>query len=247
MLQALRTETDVVQSFIDFGLAWLDDRKYTVTIDVDMTRWASAMTNAPAISVVSPTFDPRWSRLSPEDCFWLDIRTGSHTIAMMASRLFVTDNYLEIKRSLRLWYDPPRPTDAPLRLTVATDMPTICGNVGHEGGLWVHPDHRKQGLSVILPHLTRALAFRQWNLDWQTGAAMRGVGASGLVTRAYGMPHVVPCYEGHFPVTGRPDRLYLAYMSREELVAGLDSRRVAALLPNRHAQSGHAIALVKEG
>jgi len=244
---AYKTKTDVVQTLVDFSLDWLEDRKYALAVDVDMARWASVMTNAPGMSVVSPTFDPRWSRLSPKDCFWLDIREGSHTIAIMASRLFVTDDYLEIKRSLRLWYDPPRPTDAPLRLTLATDMPKICGKVGHEGGLWVHPEHRKEGLSVILPHLIRALAFRQWNLDWQTGATMRGIGASGLASRAYGMPHVVPCYEGLFPVTGRPDRLYLVYMNREELVAGLDLQRVSALLPNRHAQPSDPVVLVKKG
>jgi hypothetical protein len=244
---AQKFKTDVVQSLVDFSLDWLENRNYTLVADVDMARWASAMTKAPGMSVVSPTFDPRWSRLSPDNCFWLDIRAGSHTIAMMASRVFITDDYLDIKRSLRLWYDPPRPGDAPLRLTVATDMPTIRGNVGHEGGLWVHPDHRKLGLSVILPHLTRALAYRQWNLDWQTGATMRGIGASGLATRAYGMPHVVPCYEGHFPVTGQPDRLYIVYMSRDELVAGLDLQRVAALLANGHAQTRHPVALVKEG
>jgi GNAT superfamily N-acetyltransferase len=244
---ALQKNTDVVQSFVDFSLAWLEERGYTLVVDVDMARWVKAMTSAPAIAGINTTFDPRSCRLSPDNSFWLDIRMGSHRIAMMASRLFITDDYLELKRSMRLWYDRPEPGDAPLRLTVATDLPTIRGNVGHEGGLWVHPEHRKRGLSVILPHLIRALAFRQWNLDWHTGLAMRDIGASGIVHRAYGMPHVVPCYEGFFRVVARQERLYLAYMSRKELVAGLDLDRAAALLPDRHAQPNHPVALVKEG
>lgn len=244
---ALQRDTVVIQSLIDFSLAWLEDHRYTLTVDADMAGWAETMGKAPSIALVNPTFDPRQNRLSPDNCFWLDVRSGSHTIAMIASRLFVTENYLDMKRSLRLWYDSPRPGDAPLRLTVATDMPTICGSVGHQGGMWIHPEHRKLGLSAILPHLERALAFRQWHLDWQTGLALRGVGSSGIVSRVYGMPHVVPCYEGIWPVTGRPDRLYLAYASREELVASLDPQRVAALLPDSHAQPGNAAALVKEG
>jgi GNAT superfamily N-acetyltransferase len=244
---APQDDADVVQSFIDFGLEWLEDHKYSLTVDVDMKRWAKAMASAPAIAGVNTTFDPRCCRLTPDNSFWLDIRAGSHSIAMMAMRLFITDDYLELKRSMRLWYDQPEPGDAPLRLTVATDLPIIRGNVGHEGGLWVHPEHRKRGLSAILPHLIRALAVRQWNLDWQTGLAMRDIGASGIVRRTYGMPHVVPCYEGFFRVVARQERLYLAYMSREELVAGLDLDRAAALLPDRHAQPNHPVALVKEG
>jgi len=244
---ALKLHANVLQEFVEFSMDWLADRKYALAVDSDMSRWAQTMSTAPSMALINPTFDPRVNRLSPDNSFWLDIRAGSNTVAMIASRLFITDDYLELKRSLRLWYDVPRPEDRPLRLTVAADLQKICGNVGHEGGLWVHPEHRKQGLSVILPHLVRALAFRQWDLDWHTGAAMRGVGASGLVSRAYGMPHVVPCYEGHFPITGRPDRLYLAYMSRDELLAGLDLHRVAALLPDRHAQASDAIALIKKG
>jgi len=244
---APQLQTNVVQDLIDFCIEWLADRRYALTVDVDMLRWAEAMGKAPSIALVNPTFDPRVNRLSSKNSFWLDIRAGSSTVAMIASRLFVTDDYLELKRSLRLWYDTPRADDAPLRLTLTTDMPTIGGNVGHEGGMWVHPDHRKRGLSALLPHLARALAFRQWNLDWQTGLALRGVGSSGLVSRAYGMPHVVPCYEGLWPPSGLPDRLYLAYMNREELVAGLDLQRVAALLPDRHAQPGDAVAVVQKG
>ncbi len=248
MWQKVKRErfTDPVQDFIDFSLGWLEDRNYTLTVDADMAGWARAMSNAPSIAVVNPTFDPRYSKLTPDDSFWLDIRVGSQTVAMMAARLFVTDDYLEIKRSGRLWYDPLRPGDVPLTLTVPPGTPTICGNVGHEGGLWVHPVHRKRGLSVVLPHLIRALACRQWDLDWQTGATMRGVGESGLAQRAYGAPHVVPVYEGHFLVTQRPDRIFLVYMSRDELMAGLDLAAVSGLLPDGHQEPAYRPTLVQK-
>ena len=251
MWPQVQTKTDTasgtVQHFIDFSLAWLDDRNYTLTVDADMAAWARAMSNAPAISVVNPTFDPRYSPLSPDNSFWLDIRVGSQTVAMMAARLFVTDDYLELKRSTRLWYDPPRPGTRRMAITVPPDTPTICGNVGHEGGLWVHPVHRKRGLSVILPHLIRALGHRQWNLDWQTGATMRGIGECGIAKWSYGAPHVVSCYEGHFVVTQRPDRLFLVYMSRDELMAGLDLDRVTGLLADRHKQPVHRPGFVQKG
>ncbi len=243
----VRSDDDVVQDFIEFSLEWLQDRRYTLTIDVDMAAWASTMAKAPSMAVVNPTFDPRCSPLAPDNSFWLDVRAGSHTVAMMAARLFVTDDYLEIKRSTKLWYDPPPPDAARLPIEVPEGTPIIQGNVGHEGGLWVDPRHRKRGLSVILPHLIRALCFREWNVDWQTGATMRGIGECGIAHWAYGAPHVVPCYEGHFLVTQRPDRLFLVYMSREELVAGLDLAAVARLLPDRHREAHHPAALVQKG
>ena len=229
-------------------MAWLDDHDYALTIDVNMGVWARKMSEAPSIAVVNPTFDPKFSPLSPENSFWLDVRAGSRTVAMMAGRLFITDDYLEVKRTMKLWYDPPRPCDRPIAMELPIGTPLIAGKVAHEGGLWVHPNYRKQGLSVILPHLTRALCLRQWNIDWITGATMRGIGESGMAVRAYGMRHVVPCYEGHFSVTQRPDRLFLAYMNRDELLAGLELDSVARLLPNGNHQMGHPIlVLAQEG
>jgi GNAT superfamily N-acetyltransferase len=162
---------------------------------------------------------------------------------MIAARLFVTEDYLELMRSMRLWWDPPR---ARLPIEVPEGTPAIRGSVGHEGGLWVDPQHRKRGFSVILPHLVRAFCHREWHVDWQTGATMRGIGESGIAVWAYGAPHLVPCYEGYFPVTGNTDRLFLVYMSQAELVAGLDLGRVARLLPDRHREMGHAAVRVQK-
>ena len=246
MLQSVRSETNVVQDLIEFSVAWLQERGYALSVDVDMGAWARKMSEAPSIALVNPTFDPKFNSLSPDNSFWLDVRLGSHTIAMMASRHFFTDDYLELKRSMRLWYDPPRPGDTRLEITVPADTPIIRGKVGHEGGLWVHPQHRKRGLSVILPHLNRALAFRQWNMDWQTGLPLRGVGESGIATWAYGVPHVVPCFEGYFPMSRRLDRLFVAYMSRDEIVSGLDLDAVTGLLADRYRQAGYPPALVQK-
>lgn len=241
--QQAPSPADTVSDFIEFASMWLDDRRYTLNVDADMTAWASAMASAPGMALVNPTFDPRWSPLSPANSFWLDIRAGSRTVAMIAARLFVTDDYLELMRSTRLWWDPP---SARLPIEVPQGTPAIRGNVGHEGGLWVDPQHRKRGFSVILPHLVRAFCHREWQVDWQTGATMRGIGESGIAVWAYGAPHLVPCYEGYFPVTGNSDRLFLVYMSEAELVAGLDLGRVARLLPDRHREMGHAAVRVQK-
>jgi GNAT superfamily N-acetyltransferase len=250
MLSARRLSSrpnDLVQRFIDFGLDWLESRRYSLTVDVDMARWARAMRESPSTLMVNPTYDPACNSLSPENSFWIDIRAGSHSVAIMAARLFQTDDYEELKRSGRLWYDAPSATDYPLDLAFPPQMPLISGRVGHEGGLWVHPDHRKRGLSVMVPHLLRALCFRAWSIDWQTGSTTRGIGECGIAKWAYGMQHLEPCFDGYFPVTRRPQRLFVVYTSQEELIAGLDEDVVAGLLPDRHQQPVDGALRVKEG
>jgi hypothetical protein len=237
-----RLETDALQSFVEFGLSWLQERNYALTLDVDMARWCEVMRTTARSSFINPAFDPRHSRLSPANSFWLDVRFGSSTIATSAARLLLTDDYFELQRSMRLWYENP-PHHSRLAIT-APNVPAISGRVGHEGGLWVDPGFRKRGLSVILPHLNRALCFREWSVAWQTGITSRGIGESGLAERAYGFPHVVPCFEGFLPVTGNVERLYATYMSAEELVAALSPEAVARLLPDHYGQPIHAAGRV---
>jgi len=242
---ALSDDFDVVQLFVEFSLEWLDNRGYALTVDADLSNWTAVMA-ASTDAFVNPTFDPRHASLSAANSFWLDVRSGSHTIATCAARLFVTDDFLALMRTQRLWQDEPPPELGTLAITARRGMPIIASHIGHEGGLWVHPRHRKRGLSVILPHLTRALCVREWDVDWQTGVTQRGIGERGIARSAYGMRHVEPCFEGYFPPTRSLERLYFAYMDREELIAGLDRDTVAGLLPDRHQQPRHLRALVKE-
>ena len=242
--QAQRDD-DIVQDFIEFSLEWLQGRRYTLSIDVDMAAWARVMTAAVSAAAVNPTFNPQINRLTPHNSFWLDVREGSHTVATMAARLFLADDYLELKRSMRLWRDEPEPELGELALSVPEGMPLISGRVGHEGGLWVHPEHRKRGLSVVLPHLIRALSMRQWSIDWQTGVTRRAIGECGIAKWAYGMPHQEPLFEGYFPITGANDRLFIAYMSHDELVAGLETAKVVERLPDIEEQPTYAGAVAR--
>jgi GNAT superfamily N-acetyltransferase len=237
---------DVVQDFVDYALAWFDDRNYTLAIDADLAGWAATMRGIPG-SFVNPAFDPAQSRLTAKDSFWLDVRAGSETVATCAARLFLTDDVLDLLRSLRLWFAEPPVDYGRLAIAMPPGAPVIHGRVGHEGGLWVHPQHRKRGLSAVLPHLTRAICAHEWQIDWQTGIARQGIGECGIATWAYGMPHVERCFDGYFPPTRSRERFYLVYMDREELLGGLEPETVAALLADRHQQARHTRALVMEG
>jgi hypothetical protein len=247
MWQRAQTDDDVIQDFVDFSLDWLAERRYTLGIRVDMAAWAATMREAPGMSVVNPTFDPQHSPLSPKNSFWIEVRTGSLTVATSAGRLFVTDDYFELQHSMRLWYDPPHPEHRRLAQSLPPGTPTIGGIVGHEGGLWVHPRHRKQGLSAVLPRFTRAVCLRQWDADWLTGVAQRGIGECGIAKWSYGYPHVEPCFEGYFPPTQRYERLYICYMNRDELLAGLDPQTLPWFQPDGDQQMADAAARMTQG
>ena len=40
-MSALRGDFEIVQSFVDFSLAWLEDRGYALAIDTDMSNWTA--------------------------------------------------------------------------------------------------------------------------------------------------------------------------------------------------------------
>lgn len=231
-----------VADLLDAGFDWLAARGYELHVDSDLARWAAHLRAAPATTGVNPTFDPACSQVSAADSFWIDIRAGGATAACAAGRLFVTDDYLELKRSLRLWFDrAPRPAHDRLELVVPAGVPHISGRVGHEGGLWVHPQHRKRGLSMILPRLVRAICLARFDVDWQCGMNFDDLTRSGLPVTAYGFPQVVPCIDGFFALTGRVERIHMAYMSRAQLVA-IQRDTVVRLRSDRHEQAVDAPA-----
>jgi hypothetical protein len=225
-LHTTRPAAHTVQNFIDFSLTWLDEQRYTLTVDADMAGWVSIMRATVGAEIVNPSFDPDHSLLTPDNSFWLDIRAGSETVAVSAARLLVTGDMTELMRSMELWSAVPTQR---FEISLASPIPLIGGRVGYEGGLWVHSRHRGRGLSVILPHLNRALCHRQWTVEWQTGLVHRSLAESGLTKRAYGFPRIVQCSAGYFPVTRKVDPLYLVYLSEAELLRGLDVDTVTRL------------------
>ncbi len=76
---------------------------------------------------------------------------------------------------------------------------------------------------------------------------MRKIGECGIASWAYGVRHVEPCFEGWFPVTRTLERLYIAYMNRQELMAGLDPAAVTRLLSNSDEKALHPTRRVQEG
>jgi hypothetical protein len=204
----------------------------------DLHDWVETIQSAPKRGVINPTFDPEHSDLSPANSFWIRLSEarGGRTIACIANRLFETSNYTDLLRNQRLWYSrgPRRVVD----LVVPSDMPVIAGRVGHHGGLWIHPDWRKHGLSGYLTKLARCASLRQFDVDWHCGSVFGVIAEKGLPTApltGYGYPHMVLAIDGWFPITNRDEQVYLPWISRVEMIDQL-GRELERLVANRDQQ-----------
>jgi hypothetical protein len=207
---------------------------------------------------IVPTFDPAHNDLSPANSFWISGHDDSGmVVATQAARFFdLTQSSVEQElRSLRLfWAEPERHLAAGTHCLV--DCPPasgITGRVVYSGGAWYHSKVRGVGLSRILPRISRALAYSQWDSEY-TFSVAETVLIEKNVHRSYG-------YTRHSPsirLAGsyREDlELELMWMPRHEMLEDLTAYVDAAVenevrntetvetnmaLPRRHGNSSRS-------
>ena len=173
-----------------------------------------------------PIFDPAHSQLSPANSFWISGHDDSGTIvATQAARFFdMTGSCAAAElASMRLFFaDPQRHQAAGARCIV--DCPAardVTGRVVYSGGGWYHPKFRGCGLSRILPRISRALAYTQWDSEY-TFSVVETVLIEKNVYRSYG-------YTSHSPSirligSYREDmELELIWMNSREMLADMAS------------------------
>ena len=211
-----------IHEFVRLTLDWLEQRGFVLTVESDMRAWADLMRSSPRIVGVNPTYDPDQSCLTPANAFWLRLQQNGRTIACSANRFFATDDLLGLIRSMQIWHDAkPLLLGPPYPVVVPPSFPRVAGNVGHSGGLWVHPDFRGQGLSRILPRLIRVLALRHFDEDWHSTLVNNSLLESGIPRNAYGYTRWEKVIDSYVPLLGRHETVWLGLMDREEMFACL--------------------------
>jgi len=209
-------QTATIQTYVGLVFDRIADAGLSVNVEPDLADWVDVMENAPGRSSVSPTFNPATSNVHTGNSYWLHVQRGRESVACIASRILETDDYYGLIRSGRLWYDRGLTVvNAGTRFVIPEDAPAVGGTVGHHGGLWVHPDLRKQGLSEYLPKVTRAMAIMRFETDWSTGMVKSSLAESGLVYRAYGYTHALPCTQGYYPPFGKDADFHMTLIARE--------------------------------
>ena len=143
---------------------------------------------------LSPIFDPANADLGLTNAFFIEAMDElGDTVMTSAGRLYDHGDrsIAQDLRALRVYYDDPAPhiaAGAHVEVT-APSAEYICGRVMFSGGVWVRPDFRRNGLTKIVPRLTRAVALAQWNTPVFWAAIEHKLEKIG-VARAYGSWHV---------------------------------------------------------
>jgi hypothetical protein len=84
--------------------------------------------------------------------------------------------------------------------------------------MWIDKPYRGQGISMFLPYLSRSLCLRNFDTDFHTGLVFKNLAESKVPRAYYGYPHVDLCIDGYFPPTGKPEQVYLCWISRAESI-----------------------------
>jgi hypothetical protein len=173
---------------------------------------------------IFPVFDPRHNDLSAANAFWISghDETGQ-VVATQAARFFdMTNTTVERElNSFRLLYADPAPAIA-AGARIRVDCPpasTITGRVIFSGGAWYHRKVRGLGLSQIMPRISRALAYTQWNTACTFGLVEEAL-ITKQVHRSYGYVRHSPSVK--LANSYREDMDFeMVWMPRDEMLADL--------------------------
>ena len=237
-IQALRSLRLPDQITIDFGLPdvlapfflaadrRLRDLGVTLELRADFAelRRINEM-NMQAWSPLNPMFDSEHGAVDGRNAFWILGRDrDGRAVVTQAARLFpiFASDLKREAESLRMFYPDP-PTQAAEGETLRMSAPSagrIKGRVVFSGSTWFHPDMRGNGLSHVLPRISRALAFSRWYSDFTISFVNRNLVEWGI-PRSYGYTNIEESVEA---IGGRHGGLsgVLVWMARDELVDDLD-------------------------
>jgi len=207
-------EFDLVQSFVARLLPAFRRRGLEFHVSSDFDEFV-AIRRASADGFVYPTYDPRQSRISPADAFWVKIcNDAGDVVAGQATRIFDVPDFYQLLQSGRLWFDRAL---APVpRFIVDCDLPSFGGRIAHLGGLWVDKEYRGNKLAALICATTRALTLRNHGFDHETGLCFEPIALRRLPIESYGHPQLALCVDGYFPVTRKDERVYLSHLSRAQ-------------------------------
>jgi len=213
-----------LQSCIDRLTDAVHQRGMNISIEHDFSELKNHLASQSA--VINPSFDPDEHEL--DDAFWLRISDpGNRTIACHAERIYRSPDFIaDYLETGRLWWHRknPRPI-AEWRSEISPLPIQLSGVVAYAGSMLIAKPHRGQGLSLILPYLSRALCLRNYQSDFHTGLVRQSLASSTVPIHNYGFPRTSPIFRGLLPgVEGEFEQIHLCWLTRDEGI-----RRLAEL------------------
>lgn len=229
MISLTQAEFGLLQLSIEALQQQIAKLRLNLVVERDFHKLTAVLRES-QVGVINPTFDPDRNPIGRDD-FWLNVTDEDNsTVACIAARFFVSENFTNLAASGTL-FDPRGLRafvgDEPVEILETSRR--IHGLINYAGGLWVRGDWRKQGLSLILPYLSRSLAIRNFGADFTCGYHLRSLALSPLPLKVYGYAHQELSYRGHYPPAGGYEEMHLAYVDLEESlgrIRGLPAHRI---------------------
>jgi hypothetical protein len=192
--------------------------------------------NSDSWRTLLPIFSAEDGGFADDNGFCLLARTASgQVVAAQAARIydFSGSSFKDETESLRLFYpDPENQRHEGERIVVtAPSSSEITGPTTFSGAVWYHPSMRRQGLTSILPRITKALSQTRWDTDITLSFMAEEVVKQGSAPRT-GYNHVEWAIDLiETPVSPGTVHSALIWSSRDEL-----NDYFSGLLPLRDPQ-----------
>lgn len=190
----------ILEDYLFAATEMLSRDDLRITTETDMTGWVSIIERAPRSAGVNPTFNP--AKTDHRDAYWLHVRHGERTAAVIAARYIECPAYYDFVRAGTLWSRDPAAT-----VDILIDEPGPGGRLAHTGGLWVDPEYRGIGLSWLMPRFNHCMATLRWNLDSVTAMVFESLKKTGIPEKNYGSEVSRLMIDGDFAPTGRVERI----------------------------------------
>jgi len=144
----------------------------------------------------SPHWDPAHSDFPIDSSFWIEgVNAAGETVLTHAARFFdwPRTTLKDELESLRIHFRDPKPhLAAGESMTITSpSAERITGRNTFAGAMWVRDDHRRRGLTRIVPRISRAYAYTRWKTAFTWGLMDPMLHEYG-VSRAYGRYTVEP-------------------------------------------------------
>ncbi len=232
-----------IQRFCELMSEKLAQVNLNVFVESDFREFIRLRRAVAPTAVLPTTWDPDYQDISFHNAFWL--RAVDHhgrLVATIAQRIFETQSFLEVIRSMELWCATKRPRGGGrFGIIDCPTASTLAGRVGHSGGLWIDPDFRKKNVSGYLDHLSRGLLLKNYWFDHITAVLFARLADKGIATRQYGWPKITGRFEFDMLLGGEVFPIVFCDMSRAEVL-----RRVRQWLLFPEAQSYEELEKVGE-
>ena len=160
-----------VHGFCEQALSLFRRNGFSVRFDNDLRAWCEKGRSADPDVRFTPAFDPNYVDLDEGSFIGVVLmHDGQDLVARQAIRLLETDDLVRDEiESMRIWQNKPCRSETLDCLLSPDDLPRIGGRVCHEGGAWVSPPFRRQGIAARLIRLVREFAMVEWRPDWVFG------------------------------------------------------------------------------